>query len=649
MGGSRRARSGRAGGRFLIRGALAALAAASTLAPSAPPSPAAADPVARVTEALAARGFENVVVQTAGTSLTVWYENRVLRDELAAMGEVARLVLDQAGPARTLRLVPESYGVPTLSVRAAAADWRAFLEGRAGAEWFRGRVEVLAADGAPSARAVPGPRTHASTGRFDLRLRPLFDFELGIADDPFRSSSRVAVEAVGCLLPGTVLTLQLPVRVHDSLDSSTPRIAPGRNTLSWGGWLPGGLLGTASGGLFAGDRWGFGGEIGRLAAEGAFELRAGADWTGLLDFNRDVTFYSSLDAWSGFVALTHRPEEVDLEATVAVARFLDGDPGVRVDLDRRFQESELGFFVIDTRVDTVLGVTLRLPLPAARLPRPSPVRLATVPEFPFEYRESLNEIGQQARPHDDLDRLRKRLYPTWVRNQVGRMVDPAGQPVLQHRKAAPAPGATLHGMTGLVIVPTAAVLPDGAIRFGAGFVEREWAYQGRDDMDNEVWFLAVGFLPRVEASIRATVLPELSLLEGQEAPAVDRLASARVLLLEERGLRPAVAAGIDDVRGTRLYHSLYLVGTKSFRVGPPTFRATLGYGADPIQANLHVLRGVFGGVEAEVGPWARALLDFDTEKWNSGVALTAFGRLSAQFVLLHLDTPSGALAWTHRF
>jgi hypothetical protein len=168
-------------------------------------------------------------------------------------------------------------------------------------------------------------------------------------------------------------------------------------------------------------------------------------------------------------------------------------------------------------------------------------------------------------------------------------------------------------------------------------------------MDNEVWFLAVRFLPRVESSIRATVLPELSLLEGEEAPAVDRLASARVLLLEERGLRPAVAAGVDDVRGTRLYHSLYLVGTKSFGVGPPMLRATLGYGVDPIEANLYVLRGVFGGVEAEVRPWARALLDFDTEKWNSGVALTAFGRLSAQFVLLHLDTPSGALAWTHRF
>jgi hypothetical protein len=601
-----------------------------------------------VAEALAARGFENVAVEVAGGTLTVWYENRILRDELAAMGEAARIAVRLAAPARKLRLVIRNQGVAILTATARTEDWRAFLEGRAGADWFRGRLEVRSADGAARQAPASAP-ANASFGRFDLRLRPLFDFELGIADDPFRSSSRVAVEAVSTLLPGTLLTLQMPARIHDSLDPTTPRLAPGRNTLSWGGWLPGGVLGAASGGLFAGDRWGLGGEVGRLTADGAFELRAGADWTGLLDFTRDRTWYTGLDAWSAFLSLTHRPELADVEASLAVARFLEGDPGVRADLDRRFGESELGFFVIDTRVDTVLGVTLQLPLPAARSARPSRLRLATVPDFPFEYRESLNEVGQQARPHDDLDRLRERLDPVGVRSQVARMVDASPRARRTGTPAGRIPGGALHGMTGLVNVPTAEMLPDGVVRFGAGLVDREWAYQGRGDMDNEVWFLAIGFLPRVEASIRATVLPELSLLESQETPAVDRLASARILLRAEDGMVPAVAAGIDDVRGTRLFHSLYVTATKTLREGAPAIRGTLGYGADPIEANLHVLRGAFGGVEVEVRPWARALLDFDTEKWNSGVALTAFGRLSSQLVLLHLDTPSGALSWTHRF
>jgi hypothetical protein len=203
-------------------------------------------------------------------------------------------------------------------------------------------------------------------------------------------------------------------------------------------------------------------------------------------------------------------------------------------------------------------------------------------------------------------------------------------------------------MTGLVNVPTADVLPDGVMRFGAGVVDEEWAYQGRHLMNNEVWFMAIGFLPRLEASLRATVLPEVKLLESEDAPAVDRLASARLQLVSESGRRPAVAAGIDDVRGTRLFHSLYVVATESLRGEAPQVRLTAGFAPAWLDARAHVLDGAFGGVELGLCPWATALLDFDTEKWNSGLALTAFGRLSAQLVLLHLDTPSGALAWIHR-
>lgn len=206
----------------------------------------------------------------------------------------------------------------------------------------------------------------------------------------------------------------------------------------------------------------------------------------------------------------------------------------------------------------------------------------------------------------------------------------------------------LNGMSGLVGVPSAAVLPDGHVRLGASWIDEEWAYQGRGEMDNEIYYVTFGFLPRVEVSVRATHLPELTLLSTGNAIVVDRLASGR-LLLRRGGRGPAVAVGIDDVRGTRLFHSLYAVATERVRVGPGALELTVGYGSDALVADVHVLDGVFGGVAVRPVPWAAAQLDFDTEKWNSGVALTAFGRWTVQVVLLHLDTPSGGLAWTHRF
>lgn len=215
-------------------------------------------------------------------------------------------------------------------------------------------------------------------------------------------------------------------------------------------------------------------------------------------------------------------------------------------------------------------------------------------------------------------------------------------------RPAAAAGPALNGMTGLVNTPTAEVLADGSVRLSATQVDEKWAFHGRGRIDNRIFAVTLGFLPRTEVSIRATWLPELSLLELQSATVVDRLGAGRLLLLRESGLRPALAVGIDDVRGTRLFHSSYAVATRTLRGRRPVLRASVGYGTRILEAGEYVLDGAFGGVEAGWGP-ASALLDFDTEKWNSGARLTAFGRMNVYFALLDLETPSGGLAWIHRF
>jgi len=213
---------------------------------------------------------------------------------------------------------------------------------------------------------------------------------------------------------------------------------------------------------------------------------------------------------------------------------------------------------------------------------------------------------------------------------------------------ARAAGPALNGMTGLVNTPTAEVLPDATVRLSAANIDEKWAFHGRGRMDNRIFAVSLGFLPRTEVSIRATWLPELSLLELRSATVVDRLAAGRLLILREDGPRPAVAVGIDDVRGTRLFHSSYGVVTKTLRPEKPLVRASLGYGTRLLEAGEYVLDGTFGGVEAGWGP-VSALLDFDSEKWNSGARLTAFGHVNVHLAFLDLDTLSGGLAWIHRF
>lgn len=210
----------------------------------------------------------------------------------------------------------------------------------------------------------------------------------------------------------------------------------------------------------------------------------------------------------------------------------------------------------------------------------------------------------------------------------------------------------LRGMTGLINTPTADVLPSGTVRFGFSLVDKQWAYHARGRTDNNHYFLSVGFLPRVEVSVLASYFPHDRLsvfLQGEGT--VDRGGSGRILLLNEGKMRPAVAVGIDDARGTRRFHALYVVGSKWFTRDdlPVSARLSAGYGSTALRAKNYILDGVFGGGEVVYRGTASLALDFDTEKWNTSIRLIAFHRLAAHFAFLNFEAPAGGFTWTQSF
>ena len=131
-----------------------------------------------------------------------------------------------------------------------------------------------------------------------------------------------------------------------------------------------------------------------------------------------MVLYSRLETWSAFVAGTYRTRGIDLETTVTGARFMEKRLGGRLDVARRFGETRVDFFGIKTRDDSVVGMEFEIPLPVRRWSRPRTVRLATVPDFPLVYRESVQDVGRQVSMFDDIERLRMGLYPTFILNNL---------------------------------------------------------------------------------------------------------------------------------------------------------------------------------------------------------------------------------------
>jgi exopolysaccharide biosynthesis protein YbjH len=396
-------------------------------------------PAERLSARLVEHGFENVAVASDASVTTVWFENRIYRYDMTALGVAAMVsaaLLDST--AGVLELVPENRGVALIAVSAPVSAWRDFLDGRLDAAAFRSTLQIDAHHRRSGASLGPhGDRTNRPYGRTDLALRPLFGFQLGAGRDPFLYTLQIAPEATMSPFHGALITLQAAIRLHDDLDPCgtedpcRPAVIPGRNTISWGGWLPAGVLSTISAGLFPGDRYGIATEFGRLVWKDQLEIWGGGDVSGKLQFLEDSIEYSSLGRWAAFLSATHRFRGLDLETTLTAGRFEEEEFAIKLEVARRIHEFEIGFFVAtnpnsdlqfspyeDKEDKSAAGVNLRFALPVSRYMRPKAVRPTTVPEFPFTYKSTVDPVAVQITPYDNLDRLRKRLYPTFVWNEI---------------------------------------------------------------------------------------------------------------------------------------------------------------------------------------------------------------------------------------
>jgi hypothetical protein len=617
-----------------------------------PPDPTAA----AVARALVEAGFENVSVVPTDSTWMVRYENRVDRWDLPAVGRVAATCLATGSLSGRLVLVPLTRGVPVIALGAGADDWRRYLAGLSGPAEFRDRLAITPPPAAATRTADAPAPANRSRGRIDLAVRPLLDLQLGIADDPFQTSLAVAPELTVSPARGLLVTLQARQEVQDDLDDFNSPLEPGRNTLSWNERLPGGIEVAASAGTFPDNRYGAVAELARyLEPGGRLEARVGGDWSGFYKYLKSGTIsYSDAGAWSGVGTLIGRLPDRDVELAITGGRFLTGDAGVRVDLTRRFGEVDLGFFGISTDAGDVGGFRFSVPLPARHWSRPRAVRPVTVPTFPFEYREDVAPLGRRVRAYDTVDRFRDGLTPVGIVNNLealrGRSVTARYRTRGLPGRPSAEPGPAANGTTGLIDVPVPYVTPEGTLHAGFTRVPERWAYEGRTTLRNDYWYLTVGLLPWVETSIKATVLPGEYLIDEVPVDAVDRMGSLRIQSPWPRG-RTTLGAGIDDLRGTRRYHSFYVVGAQSFESSFAGLggEAVVGYGLRSLSAPRYLLDGVFGGVRLRLTPWAFAMAEHDSEKWNGGLRVVAFSRLSAQLAMLNFESLSGGASWSVRF
>jgi exopolysaccharide biosynthesis protein YbjH len=600
----------------------------SSTVPAVPP--ALSDP--ELVGALVEAGLENVSVERSGTGLRVAYENRRYRHAATALGIVSRIA---GGPvvAQERRL------------------------GRIAAELPAGSLDPprpvrYPSDGAfPVASAARERRTERS---LDLVLRPRLIYELGRILDPVLARVELQPELRWNSWPGGRARAALVIPVSNnfevtSLQPDIERIRPGVMSLEQFVWAPGVALLSGTAGLLADNRYGVSVGIARPLAGGVVLLDAQADLTGFVAFTAHGTEASTPGRWSGFAGLSVRPGALDLAVRARAARFLHGDRGAELELERTMGDLDIAFFGQRIAGLNVTGVRLAVPLPPADRPVRGRLRVMPVERFPIEYRDQAAPIGRYLAEVASREEYLRQLDPGALAANASRHAAARDGVAPARRDRARAPWVSWTGMTGFVNTPWCGVMPDRTVELGYSRIPRPVAYDHRGEHRNDVYYVTLGFLPRVEAGLRWTVIPGLKSFSAEVPESrltdSDRMLSSRLAVLEPGPGRPGLALGIEDAIGTKRFHSTYIVGGIPIENRALQCRFSLGYAARIFMASRRTLDGVFGAIE--LSPWrpVAGAIEHDTEKWNASLGVDLVLGLRARLSLLDLRHPSAGLGW----
>ncbi|MBD3384527.1 hypothetical protein GF407_06315 [candidate division KSB1 bacterium] len=210
-----------------------------------------------------------------------------------------------------------------------------------------------------------------------------------------------------------------------------------------------------------------------------------------------------------------------------------------------------------------------------------------------------------------------------------------------------AAGSNLVGNSGMILTPTARMLPDGHFRFGYGQLPWPYTYIEQGEHDELFYHGSIAFLPFLE--LMFGIVNPL----GREWGIGDRTASIRIQVLKESEQKPALVIGTQDPFGVvaqdwaQQMNTLYFVTSKSFSLPyVKEVNVHYGHGVDWLNAGVHYLQGPFGGVEWNAVPHTSLLAEYDGNKINLGVRGEAY---NFQLLLVWLDGKTFTGGFSYRF
>lgn len=218
---------------------------------------------------------------------------------------------------------------------------------------------------------------------------------------------------------------------------------------------------------------------------------------------------------------------------------------------------------------------------------------------------------------------------------------------LGHAGAAP----NLFGEEGLILSPTADAMPKGAYAFGINTVDETYRRYNTENNGTVTHYYHHALLPFLDITLALTNFDN-QLLGRHFGPArpldsssggwnIDKMASARALLLQQGKAWCSLAVGWRDFTGTSYFTAKYAVLSRSLPLHPGAgvgLTLHAGYGTG-------TLKGAFGGVEYRPAEPLALLLESERGRIHLGARYRLTRQFDLQPAFLGLRGLGGGVAY----
>jgi hypothetical protein len=218
---------------------------------------------------------------------------------------------------------------------------------------------------------------------------------------------------------------------------------------------------------------------------------------------------------------------------------------------------------------------------------------------------------------------------------------------------------TIYGVSGLLKSPDAYVVGNGKCAVTFGYYHDEMAESSEKivpDMPQAGASFLIGPVSRIEVSLRIAAFIEAPKITFNPRNfGIDLIFNIKGVVFREKKYVPQISLGIQDIVGTWMYQSTYLVLSKTILFGKNSHIAgTLGYGSEILgylSENVqgksprdYRFIGIFGSLEGQLFSFVSLLADYDAEDWNLGLKLNYKEIVCGKFFVTEFKYPGVMLS-----